>query len=205
MKGNNSKTLLLFVLAATIINSTVMAQKKKKYKEVSIIKQSEIINVSADALWNIIKEFDNVGIFFSSIDHAEGIGEPEFKGATCSERICYVSIRGYSEIHEKLTLFNPQKKELAYELTSGGPSFLIFAGNHWSIEAVGNNQSILKMKATMRLKRFMGFLFGGKLKRTIERQLPNALNELKIYAETGNLHPAKKKRVAKLKKKNIVY
>ncbi|NMH85918.1 SRPBCC family protein [Flavivirga algicola] len=200
---NNRLSILTLIGALFLFNLTVMAQKKKKYKEINIIKASDTINVSADSLWNIVKKFDNVGVYFSGIDHAVGKGEPEFEGATCSERTCYVNLKGYSEIHEKLTLFDEEKRELAYELTSGAPSFMIFAGNHWTIKEISPNQCTLKMHASIRMKRFMGFLFGGKLKRTIEKQLPEALQELKVYAETGDVSQAKKERMVKLKKKNI--
>ncbi|OUS01979.1 hypothetical protein A9Q86_04825 [Flavobacteriales bacterium 33_180_T64] len=201
MKVNTLKPLILLGLALTTINLTVMAQKAKRGKEFKIIKTSEVINVSADSLWNIIKAFDNVGVYFSGIDHAEGSGTPEFEGATCSERTCYVNLKGYNKVHEKLTLYNKNARELAYEYTGGGPGFLLFAGNHWTITEVGSNQCILKMEATIRLKKFMGFLFGGKLRRTVEKQLPISLNELKIYAETGEVAQAKKTRLKVLEKK----
>ena len=105
MKVQLFKTLLLSAIALTTLNSKVMAQQEKKYKEVKVYETSKIINISADSLWKIVKEFDNVGVFFSGIDHAEGSGLPEFEGATCSERTCYVNLKGYSEVHEKLTIF----------------------------------------------------------------------------------------------------
>ena len=103
-----------------------MAQKEKKYKEVTVLATSKVIKVSADSLWNIVRKFDNVGEFFSGIDHADGRGEPQFEGATCSERTCHVNLKGYSQVHEKLTLFNEKKKELAYEFTGGGTQFHSF-------------------------------------------------------------------------------
>lgn len=196
------KVIAILLLVFTTITSTAMAQKGKKYKEVKVHKASPVIHVSADSLWNIVKEFDNVGVFFSGIDHAEGRGEPEFEGATCSERTCHVNLNGYSQVHEKLTQFDPQKRELAYEFTGGGPKFLLFAGNHWKVEEVGPNECILKMEATMHLKRFVGALFGGKLRKTIEKELPISLNELKLYAETGEVSEAKKERIKELEKKN---
>ena len=197
-KRNKLRIILLLNITLITINSPIMAQKKQKYKEVKITKTSEVIHVSADSLWNIVKQFDNVGDYFTSIDSSEGRGKPEFEGATCSERTCHVNIRGYSEVHEKLTSFDDKTKQLAYQYTGGGPGFLLFAGNQWKVLSVGQNQSVLKMEATMRLKRFMGFLFGGKLKRIVERELPVSLNELKIYAETGKPSEAKLERIKTL-------
>ena len=81
MKVKPLKVLMVLAWGLTTINSTIMAQKEKKYKEIKIQASSEIINVPADSLWNIIKQFDNVGTFFTGIDHAEGRGKPEFEGA----------------------------------------------------------------------------------------------------------------------------
>lgn len=195
------RTLIAFLFITITFNSTVMAQKKRKYKEIRITKTSEIIEVSADSLWNIVRKFENVGTWFSSIDHATGTGEPEFEGATCSERTCHVAIKGYDKIHEKLTHFDGAKRELAYELTEGGPKFLLFAGNHWTVIEVSPGRSQLKMDATMHLKPLMGFLFGGKIKKTVEKNLPAALYELKVYAETGEVAESKKERMKKLQKK----
>lgn len=192
---------MLAAMAITTFKSNAMLKEKKEYKEVKVFETSEVINVSADSLWNIVKQFDNVGEFFTGIDHAEGRGEPEFEGATCSERTCHVNLKGYSEVYEKLTLFEPETRELAYEFTGGGPGFLLFARNHWKIEEVGPNSCILKMEATMHLKKFAGTLFGGKLKRTIERELPISLQELKLYAETGEVSETKKARKAQLARK----
>ncbi len=198
MKKKQLKLIVLFTFI-TAFYTTVMAQKQN-FKEVKINETSEVINVSADSLWNIVRQFDNIGVFLSGIDHAVGTGEPEFEGATCSERTCYVNLKGYNEVHEKLTLFDQEKKELAYQFKSGGPGFLLFAENHWTVHKVGPNQSILKMNVTIRLKRFMGFLFGGKIKRTIQKELPISLTELKLYAETGKLSEAKKTRIAELER-----
>ncbi len=195
-----NKIIALIVVSITF-NLTVMAQKKK-YKEIRITHTSEIINVSADSLWNIVREFQDVGVWLSGIDKAIGSGTPEFEGASCSERVCHVNVKGFNVLHEKLTLFNDTTRELAYELTEGGPGFVVFVGNHWSVSEIGANQSILKMEATMHLKKFIGFLFGGKIRRTVKKGLPEALSEIKIYAETGNVSEAKKVRIEKLKRQD---
>lgn len=178
-----------------------MRQEQKKYTEIKISEKSEVINVSADALWKIVREFQNVSNWFSSIDHVTASGESKFEGAPYSERTCYVNLKGYSKVHEKLTLFDDNKRELAYELVEGAPGFLLFAGNHWTVSEAGPNQSLLSMNVTMRVKKFMGSLLGGQMKKTVLKNLPVALSELKIFAETGEVSEAKKARMEVLAKK----
>lgn len=176
-------------------------KRENKYTEIKISETSEVINVSADSLWKIVREFQDVGNWFSSIDYVTASGKSEFAGATYSDRTCYVNLRGYSKVHEKLTLFDDARRELAYELTEGAPGFLLFAGNHWSVSEAGPNQSVLKMEATMRLKKFIGTLLGGQMKKTVLKNLPLALSELKVFAETGEASEAKKARMEVLAKK----
>lgn len=178
-----------------------MKHAEKKYKEIKISQVSEVINVSADALWKIVRKFEDVGQWFSSIDYVTVSGASEFEGADYGERICYVNLKGYSKVREKLTLFDDTKRELAYELTEGAPGFLLFAGNHWTVSEAGPNHSVLKMEATLRLKKFAGSLFGGQMKKTVLKNLPIALNEIKIFAETGEVSTAKKERIRELEKK----
>ncbi len=178
-----------------------MKQAENKYREIKITQVSEVINVSADALWQIVRKFEDVGQWFTSIDYVTVSGKSEFEGASYSERTCYVNLKGYSKVHEKLTFFDDSKRELAYELTEGAPGFLLFAGNHWTVSEVDSRHSVLKMEATLRLKKFVGSLLGGPMKKTVLKNLPIALNELKIFAETGEVSAAKKARMAELERK----
>lgn len=98
---------------------------------------SEIIEVFVDLFWNIVWKFENVGVWFFSIDYVIGIGELIFEGVICSERICYVVIKGYDKIYEKLIYFDGVKWELVYELMEGGFKFLFFVGNYWMVIEVG--------------------------------------------------------------------
>lgn len=198
MKTFMTKVCLPILLGVLITNSNAMAEKEERFKEFIIEESSETIYVPADSLWGIVKQFDNVGLYMTGIDHSIGKGEPEFEGASCSERTCYVNLSGYNEVHERLTLFDSEKKELAYEFIGGGPSFLLFGGNHWRIEELGPNKCRLHMTATIRLKPIAGFLFGGKLMKTVKKELPLSMYEMKLYAETGQLSKSKKERMAQL-------
>ncbi len=182
-------------LAVTIFSTTAMAQKDKKYKVIKRTLESDIINVPADSLWAILREFDKVGEWTSTLHHSEGAGKAKFEGTTCNERVCQIN---NNRLVEELTLFSDDKKELAYELTEGAPGFVKLASNHWTVYEMGPHQSVVRMDVTMHLSKFMGFLFGGILKRTMTKQVSIVLRDLKIYAETGEVSEAKKKQLAKL-------
>lgn len=184
---------------ATAISTIGTAETQAKYKVLMMTKQSEIINVSADDLWEIVGlGFENAGVWSTAVDHSVGSGKAEFEGATCSERACDLNASGFSKIKEILTMYNEKAQELKYEVTEGNPGFVVLASNHWKVIKVGENQSRLEMTITMHLKKFMGTLMGGMLKRNINKLIPTIFDDLKIYAETGQISEQKKKRMAKL-------
>lgn len=182
--------------------ASIMGQANKKFKEIKMIWTSEVIEVSADSLWRIVRDFQNISTWSSNVDHATGSGPAEFAGATCSERVCEVSGLGaYNRVVEKLTLFDEEQQELAYQLTEGAPGFVLYASNHWQVMDAGPGQSRVRMEVTMRLKPLAGFFLGGQMKKTVDKALAVAMEELKVYAERGELSPAKLERMLVLEKK----
>ena len=170
-------------------------------KTLQIPFESEVINVSADKLWEIIgTNFANVSEWATSVDHSAGTGTPDFEGASCSTRGCDVNAKGFSKIQEKLTEFNIQNKSLAYVVSKGTPGFVTLVQNRWEVIKVSENQSKLRMSANVEMKRFMGSLMGGMMKKTLVKLLPQIANDLKVYAETGKVSELKQQRLAKLNK-----
>lgn len=166
----------------------------KRYKEVK--KQfSKVINVSADSLWAICREFDKTAKWTSTLKQSHGTGQPVHDGATCSTRTCKTNFGKGSNVVEELILFSDEKKELAYNLTEGAPEFIMLANNHWKVTQIGANQSKIEMHVTMRMKKFAGFFLGGIITNQMSKQVNIVLDELKIYAETGAVSEAKKKQI----------
>jgi len=207
----NRKTIQLFTLTAIVASAfalqsfqnkptTTMSKKEEKLKTVSITKKGEVINVSAADLWKIVgDDFANAGKWATSIDHSEGSGTPEFEGATCSNRGCELNAKGFSSIKEKLTQYDAENHQLAYEVYEGFPGFVTLGRNHWTIESITPTSSRVTMQMTMKMKPFMGALMGGMMKKNINTLLPIVLNDLKVYAETGEVSESKKARIASLK------
>lgn len=199
MKSLNLKTLVLPILMLVILNSTVMAQRGKKHKEINQTLISETINVSADSLWSILREFDKVGNWTSTLNHSEGYGEAKFEGTSCNGRVCETSFGNSNKTTEELTMFDDGKRELAYNLTEGAPGFLKLASNHWTVIELGPNQSKVQMNVSIHLSKFAGFFLGGLITKQMTKQVKIVQNELKIYAETGEVSNAKKEQLEKQK------
>ncbi|MEQ8325505.1 MAG: SRPBCC family protein [Vicingaceae bacterium] len=191
------KKIIQTTIVLLTINTSIMAQKGFKLeKEITV-------NVSTAELWEMIGPgFIEVYKWSSNVDHAEGGGQSEFDGATCSERFCDVNVKGFNKISEKLTKYNDEQMNLAYEVTDGMPGFITAAVNDWTVVSVNGNQSKLIMKAKFESKGLMGGLTRGMMKKKMTETLETVLNDAKIYAETGQISEAKKARIAELQKKN---
>lgn len=185
---------LLTVVGLTVLNFKGMAQEKKQ-KIVNEVLTSQIINVSADSLWAICREFDKTAQWTSTLKHSYGTGEPQHKGASCSTRICDTSFGKGNQVAEKLILFSDDTKELSYNLIKGAPSFITLANNHWKVFEVASNKSKIEMNITLHMKRFAGFFLGRIITTQMKKQINIVLDELKIYAETGKVSEAKKKQM----------
>ena len=136
-----------------------------------------------------------------NVDHAVGSGSPEFEGAVCSKRTCDVNVKGFSKINESLTKYDVSTKTLAYRVDEGMPGFVTKAKNEWQVVSVSDSQSKLVMNAEFGSKGLMGTLMNGMMKKKMEKTLETVLVDAKIFAETGQVSDAKRKRQEQLKKK----
>ena len=196
-----SSVIALALLALSLQSFSLKTMKEKKVKTITIPLEGEVINVSADSLWTIVgTNFADAGVWATNVDHSAGHGDPTFEGASCSERSCDINVKGFNSINEKLVQFDSEKRELTYVVDQGFPKFVTLASNHWQVIEVGPEQSKIKMDVTMEMKPFMGSLMGGAMKRTLEKNLPIVANDLKVYAETGEISESKRQRLAQLKK-----
>ena len=190
------KHLICLVMFLFTVNSGIMAQKGFEVnKEITV-------NVSADKLWQMVGPgFENVHVWASSVDHAEGSGMAKFEGATCSERSCKLNVKGFNKISETLTNYDAKKMTLTYVVNEGMPTFVTLAQNKWTVIPVDATHSKLVMNAKFELKGLMGSLMKGMMRGKLNKTLDTTLTEAKMYAETGEISEAKAKRIAKLKKK----
>lgn len=173
----------------------------KKIKEVKISKPVTV-NVSSDVLWEIIGPgFDEAGKWSTAVDHSAGHGEAKFDGAVCDTRSCDLSAKGFNSVNEKITVYDPSNKTMAFDVIEGMPGFVTYLNNHTVITDLGNGRSKAELQITMHMKPFMGTLMGGMLKKNLNNLIDSALDDLKIYAETGEPSDRKKARMVKLAKK----
>lgn len=192
----------IFTLIPKTMANSMDKKEKSKQKEVSMVKQSETINVAASDLWQIVGPgFERAAEWSEAVDSSVGSGEAAFQGATCSNRVCHLNAAGFDRISETLTLYDEGQHELTYEVNEGMPKFVTLAENNWQVIDLGYGKSALKMNVTMRTKGLMGRLMGGMMKKNISKTMDSVFRDLKVYAETGDISAEKAKRMARLARK----
>ena len=173
----------------------------EKGKEVKMSKSVEI-DVSANDLWQIIGPgFAEAGKWSTAVDHSVGHGEGKFDGATCDTRSCDLSAKGFSSVNERITEYDANNRTLAFDVIEGMPGFVTYTNNRTVVTEMGQDRSQAELQITMRMKPFLGWLLGGMLKKNLSNLIDSALDDLKVFAETGKPSDRKQARMKKLSAK----
>ncbi|MDX2360866.1 MAG: SRPBCC family protein [Crocinitomicaceae bacterium] len=175
-----------------------MSEKRKEVK----MSKSVTVNVSADELWQIIGPgFAKAGEWSSAIDHSTSSGEGQFEGAVCDTRSCDLSAKGFSSVDERITEYSDDNRTMAFDVYQGMPGFVTHMNSRHVITDLGQGRSKDEIQITMQMKPFMGALMGGMLKKNLNSLLDSALEDLKVFAETGKPSAEKAARMKKLSAK----
>ena len=201
MKGNNLKFVMLLALLIATSNSKVMAQDEKKYIELKTITTSEIMNVSADALWTIISH-PNISIWSTLLDSTEYFGEKIFEDVTWSKRISMVNSKGHHESHEDLISYEASDREIKFASTKF-PGFIISNQTHWKVIDKGQNKSVLRTTTVMKMKKLQAFFLKRPMLKAINKNGKGIFYDIKHYAENGNVSPSKANRIEELQENQL--
>lgn len=161
-----------------------------------------VIEQSTEKVWEIIADdFTNISKWASAIAYSSD--NPNLKtkldDAPTGGRVCSAPLFG--EVRETLTHFDNQKKYFRYEASAEKlPTYIKTIANNFSLEALGHNRTELTTRVELELKPFPGYLLAPLMRLQMNRMAAQVLDELKHYAETGELHPHKLKSLKKLNK-----
>ena len=163
------------------------------------IKESQVINTSADKVWeilgpNFLRISEWGGGILSSVDNPQV--KKRFESAPAGGRIC--NVKGFGQFKETILHYSDEQREITWDAVSDKiPGFLTGLQNAFKIEAIDEKNSKITSNLTADLKGIGGFFLGGKIKKDFSKTIKFFLNDLKIYAETGNISEKKKRELAK--------
>ena len=151
------------------------------------IKREITIEAPAERVWRTVGEnFGNVGEWATGVYTSSLNLEQPGEGAV---RTC---VTAFGDIDEALYVFDPRQLKLAYEAT-GLPWFVRKAVNRWSLEALGEQQTRLRIHATFTLMPVVGWLMAPLMKRQMAKAFAAVGEDLKHVIESGDIHPRKRK------------
>ena len=163
------------------------------------IKKSTTINQSIDKVWEIMAtDYTKVGEWTSAINFSKNNDDVKTKleDAPAGGRVC--TAPGFGDIKETITHYDESKKHFRYAADiSSMPFFVKGIANNWSFRSLGPKKTEVNMKMELDLNAFPGTLMAPVMRRQMTQSANVIMEELKYYAETGNIHPRKLKALKK--------
>ena len=160
------------------------------------IAKSITINAPADQVWKVVAhEFAQIGEWASAVAESEvntNAIVPE--GATVGGRVCQVP--GFGEVHENFTAYDEAGKTYSFKI-NGLPFFVTSAHNSWVVKAIDASTTEVSFQGEVKMMPVIGSVMRIPLRMQLSTRLQNAVEELKYYVETGEVHPRKQKLLAK--------
>ena len=162
------------------------------------ISKTVTINVSADRLWSILADdFDKIGEWARGVDSSAPNTSAEVPdGAAVGGRVCQAP--GFGAIDETFTHFDPQQRTYAFKATASKiPSFIRNLTNHTAVKAIGPDRAEVQLRITADTNGLRGTLVKPMFTRKLSRAIDNTLEDLTIFAESGQVSSQKTKALAK--------
>ncbi|MEM6457467.1 MAG: SRPBCC family protein [Acidobacteriota bacterium] len=158
---------------------------------VSIVRRVTL-DASADAAWRVIAEqFDQVDRWASDVHRATSrpgaAAHPAAADAPVAGRACATPL---GPVEESIVLYDAQTRTLAYEAEAPDmPFFVRGLRNRWTVTEIDRGRTQVQTRVTVDLMAPFGWVMGPLMKRQIGKLLSTAVDDLKVYVETGRPHP----------------
>ncbi len=155
------------------------------------------INAPASEVWHIVAhEFENVSKWASDVDHSvKASNRAILEGADVGGRVC---LSKYGEITEGFIHFDEAGMTFTYDAEGGAvPFFIKRTKNTTKVEPKGDHTCIVSIGPEVEFLPIIGLIVRFPMQMFMRTVLRNTLEELKHYAETGEVHPRKAQAIAK--------
>lgn len=142
------------------------------------------LDISAEQAWQkMAVEFADIGKWTSLLSSSYMQGKIKVGGT----RVCMIGDKKTTEI---IIRYDPENMAFAYKATSGIPSWMTAAENHYEIKSLGKDKSVIISKPILMVKWWV-FPILPLMSFMLDKMVNKAFSEFKYWAETGNPHPRK--------------
>jgi hypothetical protein len=162
------------------------------------VSKTKTINASADQIWSIVgDDFANVGDWARGVDSSDANADPvNFDGAPVGGRVCQVP--GFGDVNETITDYDATERTYAFEATASKiPSFVTNLANQTKVTPLGPDKSRVEVKITADAQGIRGALVKPMMTRKFGAGIDGILEDLSVYAESGQISAGKVKALAK--------
>ena len=153
------------------------------------------VEAPVDKVWSILADdYATIGDWARAVEHsAPNPDVAPLPGATVGGRVCTANI---GDVTETITTFDPRRRLLAYRAQAKAMPFFVRGLNgRWTLDAAtGGTRVDLGFEADLMPP--FGPLMGWAMKRQFATAIDETLQDLKLWAETGQIHPDKAKALA---------
>ena len=153
------------------------------------------IEAAPGEVWRILAdEYAEVGRWARAVrSSAPNPHAAPLPGAAVGGRVCTASI---GAVTETITVHDAAARILAYEAQAKAmPFFVRRLTGHWTVRPAGSGSEVgLRFEADLMAP--FGTLMGWAIRRQFKGAIDETLDDLKLYAETGRVHPDKAEALA---------
>lgn len=160
------------------------------------ITKTDTINTSAERVWEILSdEFTDISSWARNVVNSEANDSAETL-AVGGGRVCEVPGFGFTD--ERFTRYDEANKTFSFSVEAEKiPGFFKNMESTWKVVPTGPNKSVVSTKIAGNATGVMGALVGPMMKRKFNGTIDQVYEDLKVYAETGQVSDAKRDAQAK--------
>jgi hypothetical protein len=154
------------------------------------ITKTDTINTSAERVWEILSgEFTDISSWARNVAHSKA-RESADTLAVGGGRVCEVP--GFGLTDERFTRYDESNKTFSFSVEAEKiPGFFKNMESTWKVVPTGPNKSVVSTKIAGNATGVMGALVGPMMKRKFNGTLDQIYEDLRVYAETGEVSEAK--------------
>ena len=158
------------------------------------ITRTLVVDAPLAHIWSILaNDYTTVGQWTSVIKNSEPVLGDVLPGAPAYGRVCDTPDGVFKE---KITQFDEERHVLAYEVEQGLPFFVRGGGNTWSLKRLDDARTQVNMHMKFDMPAMVEFAMGWMMRRQMAGTGDRFLEELKVFAEKGEISAAKKQQLA---------
>lgn len=149
------------------------------------ISKSTNIKAPVQAVWRLIgTEFTDVGNWASGVYHSSAkTGMSKVASAPAAGRTCETTLGPFSE---EIVAYSDSDMRIAYSVSGDKmPGFMKSTVAEWSIKESSGGVSTATMTMTADVAQPFAFLMGWMIKKQFTTAIIETMDDLKIFAETG--------------------